>query len=135
MHSFSLSNFLGGLLVAQQRQKITFKYKNYNKLILYNVRFLLNLGYINGYTLETDENNIRYIIIYLKYFQNKPLISTMKIYTSPSRFKYIKLKKLKKLVIQDFGSTYVLSTSIGIVDGFTCLQKSIGGLLLYKLNF
>lgn len=98
----------------------------------------MQLGLINGYQIDDYSRNkqVKKITVFLKYYTaaNTPQITDIKIFSSPSIFWYLELKKVKSMTWNSNHWYYIFSTSQGLLDGNECLKRRIGGLLLYKIR-
>lgn len=107
------------------------KKKNYVIIRYYSKKMLslLNLLLDNGYILNFRFYKVNYILIHLKYGGTKPFWS-LQIYHAPSFYHNISYKVLHEISGYDKGSIYIIASSVGLVDGLTCLKKKIGGKLV-----
>jgi len=139
-YSYHLSNFLGSLLKSQKNLLVKHKYF-FTKYILRNTETLVRVGLLAGFKIVLKKKSITSIlqkrgalIIYLKYFEEAPLIQSVHIYSTPGKRVYITYYVVKNLVKLYPGSFIFLSTSIGVISHLEAFKKKIGGLLLYKIN-
>ena len=97
------------------------------------LKFLYNEGYIFGFYTKTTHSN--YILIELKYNLNGfSFIFFLKNFSTKwkKNESYISLKFLKKRFRDS--NKYVLSTTRGIINGYTAISYNLGGILLFKIN-
>jgi small subunit ribosomal protein S8 len=94
---------------------------NQNKIYLPILNILLKEGYIRGFKI----NNSFTITIFLKYFNEKPVISNLTKVSKPGRRIYISTKTLWKKS-QSLG-VIILSTSKGIISNNDAKKLNIGG--------
>ena len=97
-----------------------------SKMSLNILKVLRSEGYLRGFTVE--EKTIK---VLLKYYKDKPAIREIKYHSqlnSATNISYKKLKYIYKKKENNSGlSTMILSTPFGILTGFECLAKKIGG--------
>jgi small subunit ribosomal protein S8 len=133
-HNYHLANFLGSLLVAQQKKKVICIYWPCSKFVLEVTKVLRAEGFISGFSV-TEERNAFRITVYLKYYTSSlaPLISKLRIYASPSYAFSCSYSQLVKIA---FGKAeiFFLSTSRGIKTSEYCLSHKLGGNLLFKIR-
>lgn len=70
------------------------------------------------------------ILIYLRYFFNKPICKNLKILSKPSLTLCLTFTDI--CLIYDKRHTIFLSTSSGILTNLECKKKKIGGITLFK---
>ncbi len=93
--------------------------------ICFNILTLLyKEGYINGFKV-CEQNNL--IEVYLKYINNLPVITDIKIISKPSKKIYSRVKDLDKK------SKIVLTTSKGILMNKDAKFFNIGGKMLFQI--
>jgi len=133
-HNCHWSNFLGSLVVAQQKKKVTCSYWPCSKLILATAKILRAEGFITNFSIAEERNTYR-ITVYLKYYNTSltPIISFIEIYASPSRAYNRSYKQLEKLV-RGRSAIFFLSTIHGLKTSEYCLSNKIGGNILFKLR-
>ncbi len=92
---------------------------------------ILNLfireGFIKSYKILPSSSN--QIQIYLKYNQNKPIITTIERLSKPGKRLYLKNKDLYKKK----KGFYILSTSKGFLTDLQAKQLNVGGELVCKI--
>jgi len=84
---------------------------------------LLDEGFILGYHVSSI--NPRMFKIYLKYFNNNPVIKQISAVTKPSKRVFISIKDLWK--INNLLGVLVVSTSKGILSDKKCRKLNVGG--------
>jgi len=133
-HNYHLGNFLGALIVAQQKKKVSYAYWPSSKLILDVARNLRAEGFISGYVVSSVREATQ-ITVFLKYHPvtTEPLLAGLCLYASPSRQYNIKYKSLVNLT-RGKSNLYFLSTVAGVVTSEYCLSKGLGGNLLFRLQ-
>ena len=85
-------------------------------------------GFIKSYKISSQNTN--QLEIYLKYNQNKSVITEIKRLSKPGKRLYI---KNKDLYIKSTGF-YILSTSNGILTDLQAKKLNIGGELICKIS-
>lgn len=83
-------------------------------------------GYIDE--VSVDERNIA---IKLKYIDGKSAIAGLKRISTPGRRVYVNSREIPK--VQNGLGICILSTSSGVLDGTTALEKKVGGELLCEI--
>lgn len=83
-------------------------------------------GYVEEVAV-TDDN----IAITLKYLNGKPVISGLKRISTPGRRVYVNSRQIPS--VQNGLGICILSTSSGVLDGKTALDKKVGGELLCEI--
>ena len=123
MHN-TLSNLLSKLYIAEKKNK---------KLIIlnsstYNLA-LLNILWRDGFIYGYEKTYVNKINVFLKhgnsfgYFSNIIFLKKQKVC----------LKELKHILSFNKNSYYLVLTSKGILSGYYCISKNIGGYLIAKL--
>lgn len=92
-----LANFICSLKTACLNRVFSFTAKK-NKKVIYLCLILEELGYIGGFTI-IDNLTIRVI---LKYYRNRSVIRTLKLFSKPSSKIYLKKKNIFGLKINSF---------------------------------
>lgn len=85
-------------------------------------------GYIRGYSQEKVAEGIEQLNIELKYFENQPVIQTVKRVSKPGRRVYAKIKDLKP--INNGLGVIVLSTPKGVLSDGKARELNVGGEVL-----
>jgi small subunit ribosomal protein S8 len=104
---------------------------NKSKLCLAILKILRTEGYIKGFKVEKN-----FIIVMLKYFQDKPVIKDITSYSSLSSKSNVSFNQLIELCENKKTNGLklnILSTSSGIFSDSTCLINNLGGKLLLKI--
>ncbi|MDP3560808.1 MAG: 30S ribosomal protein S8 [Legionellaceae bacterium] len=81
-------------------------------------------GYISDYSIESQENNLKCMTIYLKYFQERPVIVKIKRISRPGLRVYKSVKDLGS--VPGFGIS-ILSTSKGVMTHSAARASNVGG--------
>jgi len=133
-HNYHLSNFLGSVLVAQQKKKAICSYWPCSKIVLESAKALRAEGFISNFSLIEERNSFR-IHVHLKYHFASlvPLLNKLRLYASPSRPYNCSYKQLVKFTLGKSDS-FFLSTNQGLKTSEYCLSNKIGGNLLFKVR-
>jgi small subunit ribosomal protein S8 len=86
------------------------------------LKILWNEGFILGYTICLDSNQIK---IFLKYKRNKPVINSIKLISKPGQRIYYSIKQIWKLNSLNF--FIIFSTTKGLKSIIDCKKLKIGG--------
>ena len=90
------------------------------------VKILKDKGFISDFAIDDEQKMLR---IYLKYNKKRdPIINNLKRVSKPGMRKYVSYLEIPK-VFDGFGIS-ILSTSKGIMDGYTARKMKVGGELL-----
>jgi small subunit ribosomal protein S8 len=97
------------------------------------LKILRTEGFIKGFKIENKS-----IIVFLKYFQDKPAIKDITYYSSLNVKNTLSFKQLKQLCENKKKRTNglslnILSTPTGILSDYDCLNKKSGGKLLITI--
>jgi small subunit ribosomal protein S8 len=87
-------------------------------------------GYIEGYKIE-GEGVKKKIIVYLKYYQGKPVIQVIERVSKPERRIYVGVDEIPK-VYNGLGIA-ILSTSKGVLSDREAKKLRVGGELICKV--
>lgn len=99
----------------------------YSKVIFFILKILKNEGYIINFFL-IFKNNKSFVIIHLKYFNNKSVIQFIKRISKPSLKIYSSYKKIP--VIMNGLGVLILSTNKGIITDKLARDLNLGGELI-----
>lgn len=102
---------------------------SFSKMNINILKKLKELKYIEDYLVE--KKNIKKINIKLRYENNEPAITDIKIYSKPGKRIYFTkndLNSIKRVI-----STFLISTSKGIMTNKEAKNKNIGGELLFEI--
>lgn len=110
-----------------KHEEVEVKYSKLKEEIL---KTLKNDGFITDYKV-IKENNKTSIIIKLKYYNNKPVITGIEKVSKPGRKIYVKAEELKP-VMNNRGLA-IITTSKGIMPGRKAKKLGIGGEYLIKV--
>lgn len=87
-------------------------------------------GFIHGFHVEPMENNLKQLTIKLKYYQNDPVISSIKRISRPGLRVYKSYRDLAN--IAGFGIS-ILSTSQGVMTHKSAKAKCVGGEIICEV--
>jgi small subunit ribosomal protein S8 len=104
-----------------KHQQITLVSSNLKEEI---ARVLKEEGYIDSYSIEALENNLKVMTVKLKYYHGRPVIELIKRISRPGLRVYKSYKDLSS--IPGFGVA-ILSTSKGIMTHISAKIKGVGG--------
>ena len=90
---------------------------------------ILNIFLKEGFIKSYKINSKNHLDIYLKYRQNKAVISDIKRLSKPGKRLYIANKDL----YQKKSGFYIISTSIGILTNLQAKKLNVGGELICKI--
>ncbi len=96
----------------------------YSKIKESIIKILFNEGYIKKYVLLKFKN-LKKILIYLKYFLNKPVINKIKRVSKPSLRIYYNYKNFP--IIYSGLGILIISTSLGILTNKEAYKFKVGG--------
>ena len=106
-----------------QLSKKAFIYHKNKKICENFLKILWDEGFILGYKINKSKPN--QLKIFLKYKNEKPVISSIKLVTKPSRRKYYSAKQIWKL---DYNNAFIIfSTNKGLKTILDCKKLKIGG--------
>ncbi len=123
----SLQDPIGNMLTIirngqlSKKSSVSFYYSKIKESI---IKILFKEGYIKNYSLFSD-NNIKKILVYLKYFLNKPVINIIKRVSKPSLRIYKNYNNLP--VIYSGLGILIISTSLGILTNKQAYKLKVGG--------
>ncbi len=123
----SIQDPIGNMLTIIRNGQIAKKHNiivSYSKIKESIIKILFNEGYIKKYNLFKI-NNFKKILIYLKYFLNKPVISEIKRVSKPSLRIYYNYKNLP--IIYSGLGVLIISTSLGLLTNKEAYRLKVGG--------
>lgn len=118
------STIKGGYLYKKPLVKVPL-----NKFYCIILNLLYKEGYINGFFLDIPHYKI---IIFLKYFVNKPLLGNVNKISIPSYRNYKSYVKIKKML--NSGENLVLSSSHGLLITKQLFFFKMGGEVLFIIS-
>jgi len=101
----------------------------FNKNNFKTVKLLKKINFIHKFTV-IEQNNLIYLNIYLYYYKNKNVGSSIKIISKPSKFFFISYKSIRLLNKRTGSSFLLLSTPKGLLFHKEALQFKTAGLVL-----
>jgi len=101
-----------------------------SKLCANILAVLYRLGYIRGYVVRDK----KIITVLLKYINNKPIIRSVHVISTPGRRKYIDCKTLEAELRKKDNGFFILSTSKGIMTDEESVMLNVGGEVLLKIS-
>lgn len=127
--NYIVADLISRLRTGSNNHLKTIKVLN-TKISVKIIDLIYQNGFINGYKIEFN-----FILVYLKYYNNQPVLGNLKIINTPGRKIYWSLNKLSlKHNIKAFNGIYIISTSKGILTHNSCLlNKSTSGKILLKI--
>lgn len=105
----------------------------YNNTALNIVDLLLRNNRISGYRIHRQYGRC-FILVSLRYPDNKPMLFNLKFISKPSRRVYLSVRHLRSMLLRSRSSMIVVSSSYGIVSGADALLLNIGGEVICVLN-
>ena len=94
------------------------------------IKVLYKEGFIQSFNFDSkNENSKSFINIQLRYYDFMNSLENLKLSSTPSLTKYLKLKNLYNL--NDKKVVFFLSTVEGLKTSIECKKSSIGGKLLF----
>ncbi len=103
----------------------------YSKIKEKILEILKDEGFIENYEIK-NEGRKSFIIIHLRYYNNKPVIHSIKRVSKPSRRLYIKVKDIQP--IKNNMGIQILSTSKGIMTSRKAKTMCCGGEILVEVR-
>jgi ribosomal protein S8 len=126
----NLIKFLVILKNASLAKKPVLKFL-YKDIFAAYVSILYKEGWIQSFTTEYNIiENRKYIIIYLRLFENKVLTENIKLLSCPSKVKNFSYNDLFQLNLTN--KLILLSTSKGVKSHIDCLKDKIGGTAIFS---
>jgi small subunit ribosomal protein S8 len=120
-----MKNYLHNLFAnikKGQLSKRSFIYNTQKKICETFLQILWDEGFIWGYKICTNSNQIK---VFLKYKNGKPVISSIKLISKPSRRIYYSIKQIWKL---DSSKSFIIfSTNKGFKSIVECKKLKLGG--------
>ena len=109
-----------------RKETIVSPFSNFKKLLLIKLK---DLGYIKDFQVEGEK--IKKLNIELLYKDGQPVLSDIKIVSTPGARKYASYRDLKP-VLNNFGFM-ILSTPKGILTNKEARRVKLGGELLFEI--
>lgn len=124
-----LSNMISIVKVGCNARHMQVVVQN-SKLCVNALGILYKLGYIRGFIIKNKKN----VIVLLKYINNKPVIRSIAVVSTPGRRTYLKYKKMKNTLVRKDSGYLILSTSRGLITGEESNIFNTGGEVLLKVS-
>nr|YP_010047258.1 ribosomal protein S8 [Eucampia zodiacus]QPJ79924.1 ribosomal protein S8 [Eucampia zodiacus] len=117
-----LWNMFANIQNGQMANKV-FILQRQTKICSSFLNILWNEGYILGYKIDSlDKKKFK---IFLKYKNNKPVITALKSFSTPGNRIYLNTKQLWK--ISSIEGLLIISTNKGLLTLSECKKKKVGG--------
>jgi small subunit ribosomal protein S8 len=131
MTNYNLAVFVVTLKVASKSHLKSIKIKK-TTLNLLLLEILYKNGVIRGFSIANDFE----VLIYLKYYQNRPVVFDINLISTPGKRVYWSLGKLSLVYnAHSFSGFYIISTPIGLVTSNDCLLGGhLAGEILLKVS-
>lgn len=129
-YNHHISDFIAKLNVASRSHFISIGVKR-SKIIINILKLLYENGVIRGYVIFNES-----IIVYLKYYHNKSVFTSLQIVSSPSKRVYWSLNKLHlRYNNNNFSGFYIISTDKGLMTSTEALLISnVSGEIILKIT-
>lgn len=124
-----LSNMISIVKVGCNARHMQVVVQN-SKLCVNALGILYKLGYIRGFIIKNKKN----VIVLLKYINNKPVIRSIVVVSTPGRRTYLKYKKMKNTLVRKDSGYLILSTSRGLITDEESNIFNTGGEVLLKVS-
>lgn len=122
----TLSNFFSNLTNHSRARKTILK-QRFTQPILRIIHLLVQEGYLYGYHILEDQ----YVLVLLKYVNQKPSITKIQQLSKPGRRVFINNQWLYKNKTTDL---YLISTNKGLMTQNKACQLNLGGELICKIS-
>ena len=129
MSNYIIGDLISRLKVGSKAHLISIRVLN-TKISIKILDIFYENGLIRGYQINTNS-----IMVFLKYYKNRPVFFDVKLISTPGKKIYWSLNKLSlKYNLNNFCGFYIISTSKGLVTSHTCLLgKGLSGKILLKV--
>lgn len=95
-------------------------------------RLLVDQGWLESFEAIKPTEGHPYLLVTLKYYQQKPIIRGIKMISTPGQRIYMTQAKLNKQSSDQLETT-VVSTSQGILTAIEARTKGLGGEVIFKI--
>ena len=105
---------------------------NSNKLVQSVIKILYREGLILSFKVRRKKNyinNTSEVLVYLRYFYNKSVLTRLRIISSPSRKIHISYKNLTRICCKN--RVFIFSTIKGLLTLDECKKNRVGGILFF----
>lgn len=126
---YLISNMASIIKVGSTAKHLDVTVQN-SKLCINVLDVLYRLGYIRGFAIQ----NKRFIKVFLKYADNKPVIRNINVVSTPGRRIYLGYKALEADLKKKGSGFYVISTSKGLLTDEESVMFGKGGEVLLKIS-
>lgn len=128
---FSLNYLLSKLIKSQEKNQLTVKINRLSKHVLRVLNILVKEGMINGYVVKHK----KLLVVYLKYYNQKPVFTNFSFISKPSLKVYFTHKDLKNFFIKNgYNLVLIIATPKGLMAGESALYKNLGGEPLFYIS-
>lgn len=125
-----IADMLTRIRNGQQAKKNVIKMPS-SKVKLSICKVLEEEGYIGSVSEEKDEKGFNNLIVELKYYAGKPVISEVKRLSRPGLRRYTGTKDIPTM--RDGLGTSIVTTSQGVMTDMKAREKKLGGELLCQV--
>jgi small subunit ribosomal protein S8 len=109
-----------------RRESISMPYSRFNESLLMKLK---KLQYIDGYSI--DGEIVKRVTVYLKYEEEVPALTDVKLFSTPGRRWYLSYSDIKP-VLGGLGKA-IVSTPKGLLTGAEAQREKVGGELLFHI--
>lgn len=124
-----VSNMISIIKVGSIAKHLVVTVQN-SKLCINILNVLYRLGYIRGFAIE----NKKYIKVFLKYTDNKPVIRNINVISTPGRRIYTRYEGLRLDLRKKSSGFYIISTNRGLLTDEESIIFGRGGEVLLKVS-
>ena len=126
-----LADMLASIKNAQTAglSSIKVRYSSFNVAVL---SVMQDEGYIASFS-KIEEGVRKFLNISLKYYEDLPVISMLRLVSRPSCRKYCGVRVLKKRKVRSGLGVAILSTSLGVLSDYDACAKGVGGEILCEI--
>jgi len=128
--SHPLSDMLTRIRNGLARQKASV-YTNASKLNKNVLDVMTGEGYIRGYVVEKNENNMDMLRVDLKYSDGQPAIRELKTISKPGRRVYSSVKTMPR--VHNGLGTSIITTPRGVMTDVKARSENVGGEVLCQV--
>ena len=129
MNNTFIKNFLKIKNASCSGKEVVNLYLTFNSSFKNYLNFLYNEGLIQSFNF--DSKNLCFVVK-LRFFQQKPIITNIKIFSKPSFNYFISFSELNFLNLRK--KFYLFSTTKGLLNLVECKKLRVGGKLLFCIN-
>lgn len=125
----NLSNLLISIQNGSRARRLSILVPN-SKFSRNILKVLSKEGYLRGFSI--DLNNLNKIKVYLKYYNNKPVVQKVLRVSKPGIRIYSSVRDLSKYLFPR-QSLVLISTSKGLISHKDAMKYKLGGEVLFKI--